>query len=340
MSDLYKVTIEEDTFGAPINLGEEINTEGRETFPFVASDGSLYFASDGHPGLGGLDVFVAKNDNKNYGEGFNLGSPVNTEFDDFSFIINPISGLGYFASNREEGKGSDDVYAFKQIEKPINTCIQVVDGTVRNKDTDEIITQAKVLLLDEDNNVLGQTISTSQGLFTFAKIDCGKAYSIKASKEEYNPDTKSFITENLFSGTIKKTLYLDPKEKLEIGADLNKILDLNLIYFDLDKSFIRTDAEIELQKVIAVMKEYPNLKIDVRSHTDSRNTHAYNLKLSQRRNVATLAYIIDKGGISVSRLTGRGYGETQLVNACADGIECSEEMHQQNRRSEFIIVDN
>ena len=340
LSDLYKVSIEGDGFGTPQNLGAVINTEGRETFPFIAQNGDLYFSSDGHLGLGGLDVFVSEQkQDGSYGEGYNIGEPVNSSSDDFTFIINSTSGLGYFASNREGGMGSDDIYSFKQIEAPIKNCVQTVRGTVRDKDTDEVIENATVLLLDENNNVINETISAIDGTFNLGQVDCNSRYSVRARKGKYDPDEKSFVTGDAFDANLKLSLYLNPQAELAIGEDLNKVLDLNPIYFDLDESYIRPDAEIELQKIIALMKQYPNLKIDVRSHTDSRNTHEYNMKLSQRRNVATMSYIIEKGGISPSRLTGRGYGETQLVNGCADGIECSEEMHQLNRRSEFIIVE-
>ncbi|MCF6306395.1 MAG: OmpA family protein [Flavobacteriaceae bacterium] len=340
LSDLYQIEIMGDSFGTPVSLGDVINTAGRETFPFIAKNGDMYFSSDGHQGLGGLDVFVVeRQEGGTYGEGYNIGEPVNSSMDDFTFIINSTSGIGYFASNREGGKGSDDIYTFRQIEAPIKNCIQTLRGTVRDKDTNEVISDARVVLYDENNNILRETISAVDGKFNLGQVSCTTRYSVRATKETYDPDEKSFITSDEFSANLQLALGLDPQPEIAVGADLNKLLDLNPIYFDLDKSFIRADAEIELQKVIAFMKQYPTYKIDVRSHTDSRNTHAYNIKLSQRRNVSTLAYIIEKGSVSASRLTGRGYGENQLINACADGIECSEEMHQLNRRSEFIIIE-
>jgi len=342
LSDLFKVEIQGDgSFGPPISLGDIINTEGRETFPFIASNGDLYFSSDGHQGLGGLDVFVSEQrKDGTYGEGYNIGEPVNSSVDDFTFIINPTSGLGYFASNRDGGIGGDDIYSFRQIEEPIKSCIQNIEGTVRNKETDQILSNARVLLLDDENNIVSETKSAGDGSFSFKEVYCNNTYALRGSKNNFDPDETSFVTSDEFSVDLSKTLYLTPKTAIAIGTDLNKILDLNPIYFDLDKSYIRPDAELELQKVIAFMQEYTSVKIDVRSHTDSRNSHAYNLKLSQRRNVSTLKYIIEEGGISASRLIGSGFGETQLVNACADGIECSEEMHQLNRRSEFIIIEN
>lgn len=340
LSDLYKVELIGDLFGDPESLGDVINTEGRETFPYVDASGNLYFASDGHLGLGGLDVFiVAPKSDGSFGEGFNLGEPVNSTMDDFTFIINETSGIGYFASNREGGIGSDDIYSFKRLSEPIKNCIQLLAGTVRDKSTDDIIPGARLLLLDEANNVVAETTSAGDGSFDFDTVSCNKAYGIRASKVNYDPDQKSFVTGIDFDTPDNQTLYLNPKPEYVVGEDLGKVLDLNPIYFDLDKSFIRPDAEIELQKVIAALQENPELKIDIRSHTDSRSDDDYNMKLSQRRNVSTIKYIIEKGGVSPARLTGRGYGETALLNACANGIECPEELHQLNRRSEFIIVE-
>ncbi len=339
LSDLYKVTITEDGFSSPESLGDDINTEGRETFPFIAENGDLYFASDGHPGLGGLDVFVAVLNENEYVKPYNVGKPINSPVDDFTFIINSETGIGYFASNREGGLGSDDIYSFKQNEPLIKNCIQTLSGIVKEKNTNLIIPNATVILTDAEGNVIFETVSDADGSFIIDPIYCDKTYALRATMLKYDSDEVSFVTSNEILDQLNKTLYLTPVIPLVIGADLTEILDMNPIYFDLDKSYIRADAEIELQKVIAFMKEYPDLKIDVRSHTDSRGNDNYNLKLSQKRNESTLKYIIEKGGISSDRVIGRGYGESQLVNECANGIKCSKEKHQFNRRSEFIITD-
>ncbi len=341
LSDLYKVTITEDGFGTPLLLGGDINTEGRETFPFIAENGDLYFSSDGHPGLGGLDVFVAEQSEDGfYSESYNIGRPVNSPSDDFTFVINPETGIGYFASNRAGGVGSDDIYTFKQNKELIKSCIQSLAGIVKDKNTNQILPGATVVLVDVQGNVIAETISGTDGSFEINPIYCDKTYALRGTMINYTPDEVSFATSSTFSEEVTKTLYLAPKVPVIVGNDLNKILNLNPIYFDLDKSFIRPDAEIELQKVIAAMNQYPDLKIDVRSHTDSRANDDYNIRLSQRRNASTIKYIVEKGGISADRLTGKGYGETQLVNECSNDVPCSEEKHQLNRRSEFIIVDN
>jgi flagellar motor protein MotB len=338
LSDIYRVSIEENGYGEPESMGDLINTEGRETFPFVAANGDLYISSDGHQGLGGLDIFVFdKYEDGTYDEGFNIGEPINSPYDDITFVINSDTGLGYFASNREGGLGGDDIYGFKQITPPIKRCFQKLKGVVRNIVNEETIGKAKVELLDGDNNVVEQVYSTEDGTFDFGSINCETIYSIRASKEDFESSETTFTTTYELSAKLDKIIYLLPKVKVGLGVDLYDFL--NPIYFDLNESFIRPDAEIELQKIIEILNVFPNIKIDVRSHTDSRSNDNYNMKLSQRRCDSTINYIVEKGGILKDRLTGRGYGETQLLNDCGNGSDCTEEEHQFNRRSEFIILE-
>ncbi|HIC32608.1 MAG TPA: flagellar motor protein MotB [Flavobacteriaceae bacterium] len=344
MSDLYKVSIEEDGFGTPVSLGDGINTEGRETFPFISFDDKLYFSSDGHVGLGGLDVFVADMKDDGFGDVYNVGRPVNSEFDDFTFVINNL-GKGYFASNREGGVGDDDIYSFKSI-KPLKTnsgCIQDFSGVVKDNRSEDPIADAKVHLLNAEGKVIDEAESEFDGSFTFKDLTCSTQYSVRIQKKDYKTEEKAFATGKK-NGTVERTLFMKQGNDLgptaaPVGSDLVKVLGLNIIYFDLDKDYIRPDAQIELRKVIAVMKLYPNMKIDVRSHTDSRANDNYNMDLSNRRTQSTIDYIVNVGGISKNRLTGKGYGETQLVNRCSNGVNCSETEHQLNRRSEFIIVE-
>jgi len=339
LSDLWRVAILDDGgFGEPVNLGDVINTEGRETFPHVTSAGQLFYASDGHSGLGGLDIFTS-DINGTVTSTTNVGKPLNSSKDDFGLILNDDSGLGYFASNRSGGLGNDDIYAVKREIIEIPPCFQSITGVTRDVKTNEIIPGATVELKSLDNEVLGTQVSDAQGNFSFPNQPCETAFALRASKDKYDPSEASVSTGAEPDGVANKDLFLSPLLRLEVGQDLGKILNLNIIYFDFDKAYIRPDAAYELQKVIAVMNEYPTLKIDVRSHTDSRGRDSYNLDLSQRRNVSTREYINQKGGISTSRLSGRGYGETQLTNQCANGVKCSEEEHQLNRRSEFIIVE-
>ncbi|MDN3674837.1 OmpA family protein [Flavobacterium branchiarum] len=335
-SDLYSVTINSDgSFGKPKNLGATINTEGRETFPFVSADNELYFASDGRPGLGGLDVFVSKiNDDGTFSAIQNLGAPINSKQDDFAFIINSENRNGFFSSNREGGIGNDDIYRFTEIKKLL--CEQVLKGAIIDLETNKILDNAKVLLLDEQFKTIGEVVTAADGSYKF-NVDCGKTYHVRASKQDY--ETKELlVTIKNETGETSLVIPLEKRIKpIGVGTDLAKTLDIPIIYFDLDKSFIRKDAAFELEKILAVMKQYPKMKIDVRSHTDSRQTAKYNLALSDRRAKSTIQWLV-KNGIAQNRVTGKGYGESQLVNHCSDGVPCTEAEHQLNRRSEFIIV--
>ncbi|WP_281238129.1 OmpA family protein [Flavobacterium praedii] len=334
-SDLFRVKINQDgTYGTAENLGPEINTEGRETFPFVSEENELFFASDGRPGLGGLDIFVARKevDDSFYGIQ-NVGEPINSNQDDFAFLINKKRN-GFFTSNREGGKGYDDIYRFVEYKKLI--CDQVLSGLITDQETKEIVSNAKMSLFDSNFKPLQVAQTDAQGRYSFA-VDCSKTYYVRAEKEDYQTKEGS-VRSKSFSGSKDYSMELERRIKpITVGTDLAKTLDIPMIYFDLDKSYIRKDASYELAKVLTVMQQYPAMKIEVRSHTDSRQTAAYNEKLSDRRAKATVAWLV-KNGINSARLIGKGYGESQLVNPCSDGVKCSEEEHQANRRSEFIIV--
>ena len=343
-SDLYRVAINADgSYGTPVNLGNKINTEGRETFPFVSDNNELYFASDGHPGLGGLDVFVTQlKEDGNVGSIKNVGEPVNSKMDDFAFLIDTKSKNGFVSSNRKEDNlGYDDIYKFTEILPIPKDCEQLLTGIVVDEDSQEPIANARVVLFDSAENKLKEQTSDAEGKYDFGTVDCDTKLKIRAEKPTYNTNEIS-VTIPKESGTTDSKVAIELTEKpLKVGDPLNKALNIEIIYFDLDKSNIRPDAAVELAKVLEVMKEYPTMKIDVRSHTDCRQTAAYNLALSDRRAKSTIAWLI-KNGIAADRLTGRGYGESQLVNDCGceptNESNCTEEQHQKNRRSEFIIT--
>lgn len=336
-SDLFSAAINSDgTFGTPQNLGAGINTEGRETFPFVSGDNELYFSSDGRPGLGGLDVFVATiNSDAGIGEIQNIGAPVNTTQDDFAFIINSKNRSGFFSSNRAGGIGYDDIYRFTETKKLV--CNQTLAGTVVDLENDNILENAHVKLLDEKFQEVAQITTGKDGSYSF-EVKCNEKYYVRAEKEDF--ETKEMaVLMDAADGIKNLKLPLEKRIKpIEVGTNLAKTLDIPIIYFDLDKSFITKAAKFQLEKIVAVMNQYPSMKIDVRSHTDSRQTAKYNIALSERRAKATIDWLI-KNGIAKNRLTGKGYGETQLVNRCSDDMDCSEEEHQLNRRSEFIVLN-
>ncbi|WP_281322359.1 OmpA family protein [Flavobacterium aestivum] len=338
-SDIFKVAINFDgSFGTPENLGDIINTEGRETFPFISEDNELYFASDGHPGLGGLDVFVYKVEtDKWYKKVLNVGETLNSSKDDFGFLINTTTKLGYFTSNRDGGLGGDDIYKFKELKKIQYPCEQFLGGKVTDKALGEPLEGAKVTLFDSDYKMLKVVIAGSDGKFDLGPVGCNEKYYIKTEKADYNSIEVPVVIANE-SGTTFVPLMLDKSvRELKVGDDLAKVLELKTILFDLNKSYIRPDAALELSKVFDVMEQNPNIKVDIRSHTDSRQSSDYNKKLSERRAKSTMEWLI-KNGIDRKRLTAKGYGESQLLNKCADGVKCTEAEHQVNRRSEFIIV--
>ncbi|TVZ15108.1 OmpA family protein [Maribacter sp. MAR_2009_72] len=337
-SDLYMVTINQDrTFGIPQNLGPNINTEARETFPYITAGEILYFSSDGHPGLGGLDVFATKILRQDFtGKVLNVGEPVNSKGDDFTFIFNEELRTGYMASNREGGLGYDDIYSFTETKPLVFDCIQQVTGTVRDKITNEVLVGATVKVIDEENNELFSTITDSKGTYSL-ELDCNKGNFVRALMEGYIP-FEEYI--GISDGKPKIIDFYLERDRITagFGDDLAKLLQLSTIYFDFDKYNIRKDSEVEIEKVIAAMEKYPSLKLKVNSHTDSRGAASYNLWLSQKRAESTINYMIKKG-ITNDRLVSEGYGETKLLNECADGVKCSASKHDINRRSEFIILE-
>lgn len=331
LTDLFMATINSDgSLEKPINLGKEINTIGRESFPFITKDNELYFSSDGHFGLGGYDVFYIKlKENGSFGSLLNVGRPINSQFDDFAFTIQNHKG---FVSSNRMGHGFDDIYTF--IENKDITKYQIY-GVVIDKETKQPLSNASIKILDENNIELTKAYTNTKGYYQIS-INRSLSYIIKATKEHYKGEDKDiFSIENIKNKEFNFELTKN-KIKLEEGDDIAKPLNI-IVYFDLDKYNIRQDAEVQLQKIIAVLKQHPSINLDIRSHTDSKASNDYNMSLSNRRNNATIQYIIN-GGIDPGRLTGKGYGETQLTNACANGIKCTEELHQANRRSEFIII--
>lgn len=338
LSDIFMVAINDDgTFSTPENLGANINTEARETFPFVTNNEILYFSSDGHPGLGGLDIFATKIKRKDFsGKVLNVGEPINSRRDDFTFIFNELSKEGYMASNREGGIGEDDIYKFLEKEPLVFECVQQVTGTVRDKISNNVLVGATVKVINENNEEILSDITNSEGNYSLV-LDCNQGNFVRALMEGYVP------FEEYIGVSDGKPKIIDFYLERDIitagfGDDLAKLLQLSTIYFDFNKYNIRQDSEVEVEKVIAAMEKYPSLKIQVNSHTDSRGLAAYNLLLSQKRAEATINYMISKG-IGSGRLASKGYGETKLINDCYDGINCSSQKHDLNRRSEFIISE-
>ena len=337
-SDLWKVDINDNgTYSKPVNLGNTINTSGKETFPFISGDNELYFASNGHPGMGGLDIFVSKiNNDGTFDDVKNIGADINSTMDDFAYLIDSKSRRGFFTSNKEGGQGYDDIYKFFEFKKIV--CEQELYGLITDIKTNEILPNAKVNLFDKKFNPIATTTANENGKYTFP-VNCEKTYYVRAEYPEYNTNEDKVTINNNNNGKTELNIGLEKITcKVAIGDDLGKCFGIKMIYFDLNKSDIRYEAALDLEKILDVLKQFPDMKLDIRSHTDSRGSSKYNESLSDRRAKSTIAWLINKG-VSPDRLEGKGYGENQLVNKCQDGVICTEEEHQQNRRSEFIVMD-
>ncbi len=349
MTDIFKVKILGDnSYGQPENLGGNINTSKREMFPFISKDNVLYFASDGWDTLGGLDIF-GKSLNSNTDEKpKNLGMPINSFLDDFAFLIKDNNKNGYFSSNRLGGKGSDDIYYFEK-KKPLKMpCNSKINGVVKNKKTNRRLPKAFVVLYDGKGNEIDTRTVGENAEFVF-EINCNENYKVEASKNGYSVATKE-ITPKTNLDLVLKLEKEAVKEVPSVAAITKAVVseaeynscqgaldNVNNIYFDLDKSYIRPDAASELDKVVRIMERCKNIKVIASSHTDSRASAKYNQSLSQRRAQATVDYITKVGGIPVERIKAIGYGESRLRNRCSDGVKCSEAEHQMNRRTQFNI---
>lgn len=435
-ADIYKVSVAADgTLGKPENLGAEHNTEGQEMFPWISKEGNLFYSSNGLIGLGGLDVFVALADKSGaLGKAMNVGLPVNGNKDDFAFTMNADNATGYFSSNRDGGKGDDDIYSFTLL-KPFKKALSV-EGIVADKNTKAILPRATVNLLDATGKIVSTIIAGENGEFTFP-VEPEMDYSIAAQKEDYFDNQGSFTTKNIapevevinkdiplekdpglalyalvtdsktkapldgvtmkiidnitgkefiqvitpqtgdalrgimdkkvgdqvsyqislskdgyfpktvtFNSKIEKPGVINVADALDLGldksvTDLSQLIQINPINFDLNKYVIRPDAQVELNKIIDVMNKYPEMEIELGSHTDCRASIAYNEKLSDNRAKVSAAYIKSKI-TNPERIYGKGYGESRLLNSCAcEGAvksDCSEEEHEKNRRTEFRVI--
>ncbi len=338
-SDIFVVDIKDDgSFGTPQNLGKTINTEARETFPFVTDSNVLYFASDGHPGLGGLDVYATKIDELDNLYIVNTGKPVNSEQDDFSFIINDETKKGFFASNREGGQGSDDIYGFTENIEIDLTCNTLIAGLIKDQKDGSLLPGARITLVNTEGTTLAETISDTDGSFSLDG-DCREGdYKLMGIGEGYNPAEVNFSSVNAQDNLGVEILLNKILEEAPVGTDLAKFLNLNPVYFDLDKSNIRPDAATTLTAVVNYLNEFPNMKIQVQSHTDVKASKSYNDRLSKRRAKSTVAYLM-ANGIEETRVNGQGFGESQLANDCTTLEKCTDEQHEENRRSEFIVLE-
>ena len=359
-TDIFKVSINQSGFGNPVNLGFKINTPSKEFSPFV--DGEvLYFSSDKAGGMGGLDVYATRLVDYTP-EPILLNAPINSSGDDFTFIIHPTTRKGYVSSNRKGGDGDDDLYSFIEEEPVVFKCTQVIAGEVRDKNTTEIIRGAVVSVKDSDGNLVNEVVVDEEGSFELP-VYCDTSYKLEGKKEGYTTQSKSLTTSMEADKKLKLLILLGTGEIVEqaeapvavvieekpeglpevLPEEIVKvrpstyIVNIEPIYFELNSSYLNKEAQRELDKVVELMNKYPEMIIESGSHTDSRGIQGYNVWLSTRRAKSTVNYIIENG-IDPSRITGKGYGETQLINECSDGVECTEAQHAKNRRTEFVII--
>lgn len=320
------------SWAKPMNAGKAINGTRNEMFPGVASDGALYFSSNSFVGMGGLDIFKAEGNKENWSKPENLQYPINSGGDDFAYVVseekeNLLSG--FFASNRSGGIGKDDIYSF-HYERP--KLVIVLEGvTYEGTDVDKVLSGVNVSLYSEQRELIAKKGSDSNGTFTF-EIEPESEFKLLGQKERYYSDSLTFSTRGITkTDTIRVALHLKPL--FEIG----KKFVLDDIYYDFDKYTIRKDAQVVLNELIRIMRDNPTLKIELSSHTDSRGSDTYNMELSQKRAKSAVDYLVSRG-IARDRMTAKGYGETQLVNRCENGVLCSKEEHQENRRTEVKVL--
>ncbi|OXA98121.1 flagellar motor protein MotB [Flavobacterium oncorhynchi] len=399
--DIYSVNINKGAFDTPKNLGPVINTNKREQFPFASSDNKLYFSSDGHLGYGSLDVFAADIIGNEYTKPINIGLPLNSNLDDFAFNIDN-NKEGYFASNREGGKGSDDIYWFKEIKDLIvEDCKQFIAGIITDVDTKLALENATVILQDAENKHLNTITTSVDGKFSFT-VSCESSYKVSASKENYTTASKILTLDKTRDKTndaslALKSLEVMKKEEKQIAENKRKqeliieeenkkktalaaielkqrekkekeaaiavaevkknekvkqilaqekdvvkdnkdrlVIKTDPIYFDYDLWYIRKESKVVLNRVVELMKKYPNMVVEIGSHTDSRGNLKYNEDLSQKRANSTREFIIESG-INSKRIQAKGYGESVPIVKCKTDEACSEEEHELNRRSEFVI---
>ena len=322
--DIWMVTGQDDKWGEPVNLGPNVNTDKDEMFPYVHEDGTLYFSSDGHLGMGGLDIFTCAKQGNNYGKALNLKAPLNSGADDFAFIANTKKTKGFLSSNRAGGKGNDDVWQWTLEPLLFNVEVTAIDDS-----TNRPIADAEVKLIKADNTYVdGKT--DKNGKITFKLLE-NTPYTLQVDKPKYFGNQGTVSTLGLeFSKDFKNDIRLKPIPPLPV-------IQLTDILYDLASDKLRPESYPSLDSLATILLKAPNFKVGINSHTDARGTSESNIDLSQRRAQSVVNYLVSKG-IDTDRLVATGYGETRLLNKCADGVECTEEEHQVNRRTEFEIL--
>ncbi|WP_347157530.1 OmpA family protein [Pontibacter chitinilyticus] len=333
-TDIYYCERQKDgSWGKPVNAGNVINTSGRESFPSIGEDSVLYFSSDGHLGMGGLDIFKAVGKHKAWTSVENLKYPLNTSNDDFGVQMNSNGKSGLLSSGRMAHNGFDDIFSFKEVKVPCTLTGRTVErlaqaGTVKRR---EVPVEHVLLQLFEEGGAKPiEVYSDKNGSFTFV-VRASTKYTIKGTKPKYLTQTLAVMPDCRFNTDSVKVEMVFNRDTPE------KPIVLDNIYYDVDKANIKPAAAKELDNLVQLLQDNPGIRIELSSHTDSRMSNRYNEMLSQLRAQAAVDYIVSRG-VDRGRLTAKGYGETKLLNRCKDGVNCSEEEHQENRRTEFKIL--
>ena len=333
--DLFVVNINDDgTYSSPKNLGATINTKHREQFPFISSANNLYFASDGHFGMGGLDIFKSEIRDNKFSKPLNLSDKINSNLDDFGFIIDEEKETGFFSSNRAGGLGDDDIYRFTQLKRFF------VHGLVQNKNSKELLPGSLVTLFDDNSNTISDMIVGQDAAYSL-EIENNKNYKIRGTRKFFNPYDVEFSTDN--EGNINKNILLvlesyEDAEKKIVEENGKIQIKINPIYFDFNKWNIRPDAALELENIISILKKYPEMVIEIGAHTDCRGPEEYNLNLSHKRAKSVREYLVSQG-IPNDNVKSVGYGEMQPLNKCVKEGICKEEEYDINRRCEFVLLN-
>lgn len=330
--DIWVVEINKGHYGKPVNLGPTVNSKFKEYTPFVEGN-VLYFSSNRPKGMGGFDIYMTRLDGS-ISTPINLKAPMNSKGDDISFIINSETQKGYFSSNRSGGKGDDDIYYFKQ--ETLNPlCDQIITGVIVDAVSGLPIQNSFATLSNSKGERIRRIETLADGKFTF-KAECGVTYTLEGAKFGYF-DKKIDLATNQVNGFNNEIiLKLDEKDIVEIRG--KEMLNIDNIEFELNDSKIRELSKNELAKVVRLLQKYPAMVVEFGAHTDSRGGDTYNLRLTQRRAIETVNYLISLGA-DPKRITGKGFGETELINNCGNNVVCTEIQHQENRRTEFVIVN-
>lgn len=348
-TDIYFVDIlPNNTFGKPVNLGATVNTSGKEMFPYISKNNVLYFSSNGFKKGNDLDILATKLvENKAVYSPVNLGYPINTDKDDYGVVLFPNnSKKGYFSSDREGGKGDDDIYLFEElIPLQFDKCTQFITGNIKDVKNQISLPETIVTLKDKQGNIISKVLSNSEGKFK-VNIDCEVyEYTIESARKNYKVNRQNIDVKNINIRDFNIDLEPDEVNSFKGVVKNNFItmsstsdIDIFPIFFDVDDYKIRPKTAIELERVIRILKKYPSINIELQSHTDSRHTKEYNQLLSNKRAISTQKWLLERG-INSDRISIKAYGETKLLNHCKDGVKCSQAHHQINRRIEFVILN-